>query len=74
MIAHVYPPFLFQKKNVLLFLAGNAKPTQLDYVICVYSPYYWSVQQPFDSHWLDECANSSPPAHLTIDQSYTAWD
>ncbi len=29
--------------------------------------------QAFDSSWLDECTNSMP-AHLTIDQSYAAWD
>jgi hypothetical protein len=39
-----------KKKNIVIFLAVNAKPTPSD----------WPVQPAFDSHWLDDCANSTP--------------
>ena len=58
------------KKNYIS--CGKCKSISLTmistYVLSQFYPY-WSVQQAFDSHWLDECANSAP-AQLTVDQHY----
>jgi hypothetical protein len=39
---------------LFFFLAVNAKPNQLDYATDLYltplSPFYWSLQQAFDSY------------------------
>jgi hypothetical protein len=59
--------YIFQmlqlKKIVLYFWVVHLKPTLLDHVFSVYlskvSPSYWSVQLTFDSHWLENCANST---------------
>jgi hypothetical protein len=46
------------------------------FVTCVYLVIVISfllVSLAFDSHWLEECANSTP-TYSTIDQSYAAWN
>jgi hypothetical protein len=61
---------------IYFFLEGSGKPTSLCYFVGVYLVIIislWLVQQVFDSHWMDECANYTW-AWLTIDQSYAAWD
>jgi hypothetical protein len=68
-----------EKKHIFIVLTENAKSTSLGYVIWrVFSHNsllligHFRSQEPFDSHWLDECANSTP-AYLTIDQSYATY-
>jgi hypothetical protein len=71
--------FPFKKKLIFKVLAVKAKSTPLDYVIWrVFghnlSPSYWSFQELFDSHWLDEYYANTTPGYFTIDQSYAAKD
>ncbi len=58
---------------MFLFLEVNVKPTPrgLGHINLA---SYWSAQKAFfASHWLEECANSTP-ANLTSDPAYNAWD
>jgi hypothetical protein len=67
--------FHYQKHTVLNYLYSlrvNAKPDLLIvnmHFINSILAFLLVSAQAFDSHWLDDCANSTP-VYLTIDQSY----
>ncbi len=57
-----FPDAPIPEKIIVIFFAINAKPTPFDvyfFIILNFSPDL-SEQPAFDSHWLDECANSTP--------------
>jgi hypothetical protein len=65
-------------KKHFIFLAVNAKLTPLDYVIMhrvidQILSFLLVNAASHDSHWLDECENSTT-AYLTVDQSHAACD